>query len=351
MTVAKQRTLMRQRIVDAPLPRLWSPPLTHYSAAGAMDLDRMRMHWRAIRQFCGGFLVPGTAGDGWELSDAETDAIIEFALDFAAETDALILIGALQPDADGIRQVIARVLPRLQERSGFSDPWEAMKACHVCAFAACPPHGADRSQEEVRSALASVLTLGLPTAIYHIPQVTLSELAAETVCRLADEFPNFLFVKDSSGLDRIAPALRAAHPAITLLRGSEGDYADWLTDVGGPYDGFLLGSTNAFGRQLTEIIALVEQGRQAEARAAAEKQTQIVRTMAERAKSIPLGNAYTNANKSFDHIMAYGASAGEHEAPLLHVGARLPLELIEQARRILDAANLIPAAGYAELSM
>jgi len=291
------------------LPRLWSPPLTHYSVDGTMDLDRMHMHWRAIRQFSGGFLVPGTAGDGWELTDAETDAIIAFALDFAAETDTLLLIGALQPDADGVRQVITRVLPRLQERSGLSDPWEAMKACHVCAFATCPPRGAERTQEEMHAGLASVLALDLPTAIYHIPQVTQSELAPETACRLADKFPNFLFVKDSSGLDRIAPALRAAHPGITLLRGGEGDYADWLTDVGGPYDGFLLGSTNAFGRQLTAIIALVEQGKQAEARALAEQQTRLVKTMAEYAKTIPLGNAYTNANKSFDHIMAYGPSA------------------------------------------
>jgi dihydrodipicolinate synthase/N-acetylneuraminate lyase len=338
---------MRRRMHDAPLPRLWSPPLTHYAADGAMDLDRMRSHWRTIRQYAGGFLVPGTAGDGWELTDGETDAVIDFALDFAAETDTLILIGLLQPNADSACRLIARTLPRLLERSGLSDPWAAMKACRVYAFATCPPRGPGRSQEEMHAALAQVLGLDLPTAIYHIPKVTQSELAPETALRLADEFPNFLFVKDSSGLDRLAPALRAAHPGITLLRGAEGDYADWLTDVGGPYDGFLLGSTNACGRQVTEIISLIEQGKLPEARTASEKQTRIVRAVADCVKgATDLGNNYTSANKILDHFMAWGSSALDHEAPMLHMGKRIPVELLEQVGQILDAAGLIPTDGY-----
>ena len=43
-----------------------------------------------------------------------------------------------------------------------------------------------------------------------------------------------------------------------LLRGAEGNYAQWLKESGGPYHGLLLSTANCFPRELKEIIVLLE---------------------------------------------------------------------------------------------
>ena len=66
-------------------------------------------------------------------------------------------------------------------------------------------------------------------------------MTPELVAGLAERFPNLLLFKDSSGTDEVA--LSGRMPAgVTLLRGAEGDYAQWSKAHGGPYDGFLLSS-------------------------------------------------------------------------------------------------------------
>jgi len=60
----------------------------------------------------------------------------------------------------------------------------------------------------------------------------------------------------------------------------------------------------------------------------------------------PAGNAFTNANKVLDHVMAYGAAARDQEPPLLYSGARLPAEFVDQAVAFLRAAALFPHTGY-----
>ena len=60
----------------------------------------------------------------------------------------------------------------------------------------------------------------------------------------------------------------------------------------------------------------------------------------------PAGNAFTNANKVLDHVMAYGAAARDQEPPLLYSGVRLPTEFVEQAAAFLREAGLLPYVGY-----
>jgi dihydrodipicolinate synthase/N-acetylneuraminate lyase len=71
-----------------------------------------------------------------------------------------------------------------------------------------------------------VFGLGLPTALYQLPQVTGNTMAPELVAGLAERFSNLLLFKDSDGRDEVA--LSGQMPAeVTLLRGAEGDYARW----------------------------------------------------------------------------------------------------------------------------
>ena len=200
---------------------------------------------------------------------------------------------------------------------------------------ACP-------SEEIEAGLARVLDLGLPTALYQLPQVTQNEMSPEVVARLATRYPRFFLLKDSSGPDRIARSPQ--RPArVYLVRGAEGDYARWLKGTGGPYDGLLLSTANCFAEELAQLVAEVEAGETARADARSQRLTQVVQAVFDLAAGLPSGNAFANANKAMDHCFAYGPAAEEFDPPLLHSGLRLPREVILATKEILFRSDLLPA--------
>ena len=67
------------------VPRLWCPLLAHYRDDGGLDFQRMEAHFNFVAAQVKGFLIPGSTGDGWELSDRETAAVVEFALKVGEE--------------------------------------------------------------------------------------------------------------------------------------------------------------------------------------------------------------------------------------------------------------------------
>src|SRR5262245_7813694 len=78
-------------------PLLWCPPLTHYHIQGAIDASRMEAHWGHLAAYVRGFLIPGSTGDGWELTAAERRQVLETGLELAKQLKVQILIGALHP--------------------------------------------------------------------------------------------------------------------------------------------------------------------------------------------------------------------------------------------------------------
>ena len=60
------------------------------------------------------------------------------------------------------------------------------------------------SQAAIASALTPIFQLGLPIAMYQLPQVTGNTMMPELVADLAKEFPNLILFKDSSGTDEVA---------------------------------------------------------------------------------------------------------------------------------------------------
>src|SRR5690349_22940654 len=81
------------------VPRLWCPPLTHYDANGDIDTNRMTAHWRYLSACVGGVLIPGSTGDGWELTKGERRQLITVGLELAGQLNLQVLIGTLHPDA------------------------------------------------------------------------------------------------------------------------------------------------------------------------------------------------------------------------------------------------------------
>ena len=133
-----------------------------------------------------------------------------------------------------------------------------------------------------------------------------------------------------------------------LVRGAEGDYARWPKIAGGPYDGFLLSTANVFARELDSVLRLLEQGRRADAEMLATRLSRVVEGCFEMVGRFPAGNAFTNANKVLDHLMAYGEAGVRREPPLLYSGVRLPAAFVENAATLLRQNSLMPATGYLE---
>ena len=224
---------------------------------------------------------------------------------------------------------------------------QILKAKHILGFTFCPPTGKALAQSEITAGLSTILDLGLPTALYQLPQVTESEIEPETFAELTKRYANLIFLKDSSGDDRIALSAFDKE-GIFMIRGAEGDYARWLSDAGGPYNGFLLSTANCFARELHEVIERLESGDREKAQEISNRLTIATNSVFALVKPLPYGNAFTNANKAIDHFFAFGPDAIKKDRPMLHAKVRLPADIIEATRDILVQCRLMPQKGYLE---
>ncbi len=327
------------RLFPRGIPALWCPLLTHYRNDGSLDHARITAHLRHLAPHVKGFLIPGSTGDGWEMSDEEIRELLGLALEQTAKLELHLLIGVLKTearDACAVMREHGRALPsEVTQHATRSTP----------SFTVCPPKGVDLPQEAIRDALTGILELGFPTALYQLPQVTQNEMSPETVAELAARFPNFILFKDTSGADRVANS-GLDFGGVFLVRGAEGGYANWLKSGGGPYDGFLLSTANCFGRELHQVIELLKAGHREEAQRLSDRLSAVVKEVFALVAGLPDGNAFANANKAMDHFFAHGPNASGVTPPSLHAGSRLPVEVIRQAGAALERHGFMPAVGY-----
>ena len=344
-STAEARAELTRRIFPNGVPVLWCPPLTHYDERGGIDRERMAAHLRHLSGYLTGFLVPGSTGDGWDLTLRERRQVLEVALEQAQKLKGHVLIGVLKAKASQAVAQIREDVAWLITRTGQRDAQDALRAARVCGFTVCPPRGGSLSQDAISKALASILELDLPTALYQLPQVTQNEFSPAVAAELAQRFPNFLLFKDSSGADRVVQSGEDLGGVFTM-RGGEGDYARWLKTTGGPYDGFLLGSANCFARELRQVIEHLSSRRVKPAQELSKRLTSAVRAVMKLVAGLPGGNAFAQANKAMDHFFAYGIRAADAAPPRLHSGQRLPVAVISEVERILAREDLLPARGY-----
>jgi dihydrodipicolinate synthase/N-acetylneuraminate lyase len=334
-----------QRLFPAGLPRLWCPPLTHFTSTGAIARDRIAAHLRYLGRHSRGWLIPGSTGEGWQMNDQEIRELLDHTLTIAQQVGARVLVGVLRKDSTSTAQCIRQTVDWLCRRAATDDPLQAMTCQHVGGFTVCPPTGQQLTDNDLRSQLRALLQMNLPMALYQLPQVTQNEMSPQLVADLAAEFPNFYLFKDTSGADRVTMS-SADLQDVFLVRGAEGRYADWLKDAGGPYDGFLLSTANVFAARLAEMIELLSHGNADAARRAVAPVQQAVDKVFALVAGVPWGNPFTNANKAMDHFMAYGADAGNAPLPYLHDGQALPADILNSTRDILAQTALLPEIGY-----
>jgi dihydrodipicolinate synthase/N-acetylneuraminate lyase len=339
------RAQFLQRIFPDGVPRLWCPPLTHYDAEGLINAGRIAAHLRNLARHVGGLLIPGSTGDGWELSEVERRELLEIGLAQANQLNLQVLIGNLHPDISETLRLIREDVEWLKSRFGENDLTTVLAKARVCGFTVCAPRGKQSTQEQIGQALTSVLELGLPTAIYQLPQVTLNEIGPELAADLAHRHQNFIFFKDTSGSDAVALSGKSLDSVFTA-RGAEGDYARWLKVSSGPYDGFLLASANCFAPELRQMIADLAGGRWDAGQRLAACITAAVGDIMKLTAALKDGNPFANANKAIDHFLAHGPKAVNEPPPRLHAGSFLPLGLIRSTGEILSREQLMPVKGY-----
>jgi dihydrodipicolinate synthase/N-acetylneuraminate lyase len=346
--VAAKRQTLINKLFPSGIPRLWCPLLTHYRPDGGIDFDRMHVHFNYVFPWVKGFLIPGSTGDGWELTEDETLEVADFAIQQARTHEISLLLGVLKADVEAMKRTISRMIKLLQENQTVKqDAGQILQADHVCGFTICPPRGKSFTQPEIEAGLSAILDMGMPTALYQLPQVTGNEVAPETFERLVQKYSNLVFFKDSSGQDNIATS-DVYKGGVFLVRGAEGSYAHWLTGTGGCYDGFLLSTANCFSQNLSYLIESLEKNDQGKARDISEGLTTVVSEVFALVQPLPYGNPFTNANKTIDHFFAFGPSANTTEGPMLHEKIRIPQDVIQATGAILTDHSLMPEKGYME---
>ncbi len=347
--IEQKRSILVKRIFPEGVPRLWCPLLTHYTADGGIDRERTAAHIRHMRPFISSFLAPGSTGDGWEMSAEESLNLVELLLSESETQGFKLMIGVLHTERGAAAAAVEKLLSYLgaDSREAGNPNLDQLIQRNVCGFTVTPPKGAELSQGIIHKELELIARTGVPLALYQLPQVTENEMSPETFADLVSRFPNIYLFKDTSGGDTIAVSgVDAA--GVRMVRGAEGDYANWLKRNDGYY-GFLLSTANCFARELREVVEAALTGETEKSDAMSARVAAVVSTVFDAAATLPFGNPFANANKAMDHHFAHGPErAAKIDAPMTHSGNRLPAELLETAADALTSQGLYPERGYVE---
>nr|WP_294169163.1 4-hydroxy-tetrahydrodipicolinate synthase [uncultured Sphingomonas sp.] len=183
--------------------------------AGTVDEAAFRdfLEWQIAEGTTG--LVPcGTTGEAATLSTDEHRALVRIAVEAAGGRVPVIAGCGSNDTAHAVE------LTRSAMEAG------ADAALHV------PPYYNRPNQDGIHAHLAAVAELGLPILLYNVPARTITDIAVDTMARLA-ELPNVVGVKDATGnLARVAAQRLACGADFCQLSGND-DMALGFNAMGG----------------------------------------------------------------------------------------------------------------------
>ena len=191
------------------------PALVTPFAAGRVDeaLFRDFVVWQ-IDQGSDGLVPCGTTGEAATLTDAEHRRLIEIAVEVARGKVPVIAGCGSNNTAHAIE------LTRAARDAG------ADAALHV------PPYYNRPNQDGIYAHLAAVAGEGIPIVLYNVPARTITDIAVETMAKLA-ELPNVVAVKDATGnLARVSAQREACGADFVQLSGND-DMALGFNAMGG----------------------------------------------------------------------------------------------------------------------
>ena len=160
-------------------------------------------------------LVPcGTTGEAATLATDEHRRVIEIAVEVARDRVPVIAGCGSNDTAHAIQ------LTRIAKDAG------ADAALHV------PPYYNRPNQDGIYHHLSAVADLGIPIVLYNVPSRTITDIAVETMARLA-RLPNVVGVKDATGnLARVSAQRLACGEQFIQLSGND-DMALGFNAMGG----------------------------------------------------------------------------------------------------------------------
>jgi len=224
--------------------------VTPFTAAGAIDEDGLRA--LVERQIAGGvkLLVPcGTTGESATMTEAEDRRVIAITVEVArgrarviAGTGSNSTAAAIEY-AERARDLGADAM--LQVAPWYNKPTQEGLYAHFRAIAAAIPD--------------------TPIMLYNVPGRTSSNIAAQTVLRLARDCENIVAVKEASGnLSQIMEILRERPANFSVL---SGDDAVTLPLIALGAEGIVSVASNEIPDLMSRMTSLALEGNWSEARA------------------------------------------------------------------------------------
>jgi len=224
--------------------------VTPFRQGGAVDEARMRA--LVERQIAGGvkLLVPcGTTGERATMNDAEGRAVIAATI-AVAKGRARVIAGAGSNNT-------AHAIEQAQEAAKLGADGVLIVA----------PYYNKPTQEGLLAHFRAVAeaVAPLPVMMYNVPGRTSSNIAAETVLRLAHDVPNIVAIKEASGNFSQIMAILLGRPA--GFRVFSGDDAVTLPLMALGADGIVSVVSNEVPDQMAKLADLALAGRWDDARA------------------------------------------------------------------------------------
>ncbi|MEO6580612.1 MAG: 4-hydroxy-tetrahydrodipicolinate synthase [Sphingomicrobium sp.] len=191
------------------------PALVTPFAAGRVDLALFRdfVDWQ-IDQGSNALVPCGTTGEAATLSDEEHRALIEATVGVARGRVPVIAGCGSNDTAHAIK------LSKGAQEAG------ADAVLHV------PPYYNRPNQDGIYAHLAAVADLGIDVILYNVPSRTITDIAVDTMARLA-HLPGVVGVKDATGnLARVSAQRAACGEEFIQLSGND-DMALGFSAMGG----------------------------------------------------------------------------------------------------------------------
>jgi len=180
------------------------PALVTPFTAGALDEAAFRdlVEWQ-IGEGSHALVACGTTGESATLSPAEHRRVIELTLE-VADGRVPVIAGCGANDTEH-----AVALTRTAQELG------AAAALHV------PPYYNRPNQDGIYLHLSRVAEVGIPVVLYNVPARTVTDIAVETMGRLA-KLPLVVAVKDATGdIARVSSQRAACGPDFVQLSGND----------------------------------------------------------------------------------------------------------------------------------
>ena len=206
-------------------------------------------------QIAGGVsgIVPvGTTGESPTLSCGERHHVVELAVEIA-HGRCKVIAGT---GSNSTRDAVAHT--------------KEAEAIGVDGALLVAPYYNKPSQEGLFRHFAAIAeATSLKLVLYNIPGRCAVDIEADTVVRLAEQFPNIVTIKEAAGrVDRVSELVRRAPKNFTVLSGDDSLTLPFLA-VGAA--GVVSVASNLFPKEISRLVSLFLEGKPADAQAVHQK--------------------------------------------------------------------------------